>query len=182
MILVLSLVKRYMLMAARRLDENERMREMYNSQWPYYGDMSRIQSTVSDYGPYPFTINIHQAAQKNNNFRTALWTGRHMQITLMSILPGEDIGLEIHPQVDQFLRIEQGQGIVQFGDHHGNLRQVTPIQEGSAIVIPAGTWHNVMNTGSIPLKLYSIYAPPNHPFGTVHRTKAEAMAAHEHEH
>lgn len=155
---------------------------MYYNDWSYNQDVNRVQSTVTDYGPYPFTININQATKENRNFRTALWTGRHLQVTLMSILPGEDIGLEIHPQVDQFLRIEQGQGIVQFGDHQGNLKQVTPVHDDSAIIIPAGTWHNVINTGNVPMKLYSIYAPPNHPFGTVHRTKAEAMAAHEHEH
>lgn len=164
------------------------MKKVYQNQWlnhPYHLSNTRadtrVQSTVTDYGPYPFTININQAAQRNNFFRTALWTGQYLQITLMSILPGEDIGVEMHPNVDQFLRVEQGQGIVQFGDQGGNVRQVNPIQDDSAIVVPAGTWHNVVNTGNIPLKLYSIYAPPNHPFGTIHRTKAEAMAAHHHE-
>ena len=165
------------------------MRKMYDNQWylqQHYdlsnnSQNSRVQSTVTDYGPYPFSINIHQAAQRNPYFRTALWTGKYLQITLMSILPGEDIGVEMHPNVDQFLRVEQGQGVVQFGDQQGNLGQVSPIQDDSAIVVPAGTWHNVVNTGNIPLKLYSIYAPPNHPFGTIYLTKAEAVAAHHHE-
>lgn len=93
----------------------------------------------------------------------------------MSLKVGEDIGLEIHPNVDQFLRIEQGQGIVQMGNRKDNLNFVQNVYDDFAIMIPAGTWHNVTNTGNIPLKLYSIYAPPQHPFGTVHVTKANAL-------
>ncbi|NRG47564.1 cupin domain-containing protein [Bacillus sp. CRN 9] len=132
---------------------------------------------LKDYGPKPFVLNINEATKRNNNYRTALWTGKHLQVTLMSINVGEDIGLEIHPNVDQFLRIEQGQGIVQMGKRRDNLNFARKVYDDSAIMIPAGTWHNVTNTGNIPLKLYSIYAPPNHPFGTVHMTKADAMAA-----
>jgi mannose-6-phosphate isomerase-like protein (cupin superfamily) len=95
----------------------------------------------------------------------------------MSINVGEDIGLEIHPNVDQFLRIEQGQGIVQMGKSKDNLNFERKVYDDSAIMIPAGTWHNAINIGNIPLKLYSIYAPPRHPRGTVHVTKADAMAA-----
>ena len=94
----------------------------------------------------------------------------------MSLKPGEDIGLEIHPNVDQFLRIEQGQGFVQMGKSKNNLTFNRKVYDDDAIFIPAGTWHDVTNTGTTPLKLYSIYAPPNHPFGTVHVTKANAMA------
>ena len=131
-------------------------------------------STFKDQGPNPFVINIHEAAIQNQTFRTALWTGKHLQLTLMSLQPGEDIGLEVHPHVDQFLRIEHGQGITQMGRSRDNLSFQQYVGEDSAIFIPAGTWHNLTNTGHTPLKLYSIYAPPNHPFGTVHRTKAEA--------
>ncbi len=92
----------------------------------------------------------------------------------MSIDVGDDIGLEIHPKVDQFLRIEEGQGLVQMGKSKDNLNFVRNAGDDFAIIVPANTWHNVTNTGNIPLKLYSIYAPPNHPFGTVHRTKADA--------
>ncbi|MCD7034157.1 cupin domain-containing protein [Metabacillus sp. GX 13764] len=137
----------------------------------------RNQTRLKDYGPNPYVVNINQAAKQNNNYRTAIWTGQHLQVTLMSINVGEDIGLEIHPNIDQFLRIEQGQGIVQMGKRRNNLNFVRRVSDDSAIMIPAGTWHNVTNTGNIPLKLYSIYAPPQHPFGTVHRTKAEAQAA-----
>lgn len=135
----------------------------------------------SDYGPESFVINIDQATKQNNTFRTALWTGEHLQLTLMSINVGEDIGLENHPNLDQFLRIEQGQGIVKMGQSRDNLDFQRRVGDGYAIIIPAGTWHNLINTGNRPLKLYSIYAPPQHPRGTVHKTKADAMEA-EHNH
>ncbi|OKO89062.1 Mannose-6-phosphate isomerase [Geobacillus proteiniphilus] len=131
---------------------------------------------MRDYGGKPFVVNIERAAEQNQNFRTALWTGKHLQVTLMSIEVGGDIGLEVHPNVDQFIRIEQGQGLVQMGERKDRLDFERRVSEGDAIMIPAGTWHNVTNIGHVPLKLYSIYAPPEHPFGTVHRTKAEAMA------
>lgn len=132
---------------------------------------------LKDYGPKPFVVNINEATKQNNTFRTALWTGNHLQVTLMSLKVGEDIGLENHPNLDQFLRVEQGQGIVQMGKRKENLNFVRNVYDDSAIMIPAGTWHNVTNTGNVPLKLYSIYAPPQHPFGTVHVTKADALAA-----
>ncbi len=135
--------------------------------------------SLKDYGSETFVVNINKAVKQNNTYRTALWTGKHLQVTLMSINVGEDIGLEIHPNVDQFLRIEQGQGIVQMGKSKDNLNFQRNAYDDFAIMIPAGTWHNVTNTGNIPLKLYSIYAPPNHPFGTVHVTKADALAMEE---
>ncbi|MBD7907913.1 cupin domain-containing protein [Sporosarcina gallistercoris] len=134
---------------------------------------------LKDYGANPFVINIDEATKQNNTFRTALWTGNHLQLTLMSIKAGEYIGLEMHPNVDQFLRVEQGQGIVQIGENRDDLSFQREIFDDSAIIIPAGMWHNVINTGNVPLKLYSIYAPPNHPFGTVHQTKADAMEPNE---
>lgn len=133
--------------------------------------------SLRDYGPNPFVININEATRQNDTFRTALWTGEHLQVTLMSIDVGKDIGLEMHPNVDQFLRIEQGQGIVRMDKNNLNFER--NVYDDSAIIIPAGMWHNLTNTGNTPLKLYSIYAPPNHPFGTVHVTKADAMAADE---
>ncbi|GFZ87013.1 hypothetical protein GCM10010978_28610 [Compostibacillus humi] len=130
-----------------------------------------------DYGNQPFVIDIEDATTKNNTFRTALWTGEYLQVTLMSIGVGEDIGLELHPDVDQFLRIEQGEGLVQMGDRQDQLNFERRVEDDDAIMVPAGKWHNLTNIGSEPLKLYSIYAPPGHPFGTVHRTKQEAMEA-----
>lgn len=138
---------------------------------------------LQDYGAEPFVTNIEEATRRNNAYRIALWTGDHLQVTLMSINVDDDIGVEIHPDTDQFLRIEQGQGQVQMGDQENNLDYYENVYEDYAIVIPAGKWHNVINTGQIPLKLYSIYAPAHHPHGTVHETKAIAMAAEEdHDH
>lgn len=132
---------------------------------------------LKDYGPKPLVINLKDAAKQNDTYRTTLWTGKNAQITLMSIHVGEDIGLEIHPNVDQFIYIEQGEGFAQMGPSKNNLNDERNVYENFAVVVPAGTWHNVTNTGNIPLKLYSIYAPPNHPFGTVHVTKADALAS-----
>lgn len=131
---------------------------------------------LKDYGPQPLVLNIEKATKQNNTFRTALWTGNHLQVTLMSINVGEEIGTEIHPNLDQFLRIEQGQGLTKMGYRRDDLTMQASVTDGDAILVPAGTWHNLINTGNIPLKLYSIYAPPQHPHGTVHRTRAEAMA------
>ena len=119
-------------------------------------------------------ININEVTKQNKNFRTTLWTGQHLQITLMSINVGESIGLEMHPNLDQFIRIEQGFGLVQMGDNKNNLNFERKVCDDFAIVIPAGKWHNLINIGNLPIKLYSIYAPPQHPKGTIHRTKADA--------
>lgn len=127
-----------------------------------------------DHGRQPFVLDISRATLGNNNFRTALWTGRHLQLTLMTIPPGGDIGLEIHPDTDQFLRLEQGQGIVQMGRDRRNLNFRQTVMQDFAVFVPAGMWHNITNIGHTPLKLYSIYAPPQHPPGTVHATKAIA--------
>lgn len=132
---------------------------------------------LKDEGAKPFVIDIEQAAKRNRTFRTAIWTGKHLQVTVMSIPVGESIGLELHPGTDQFLRIEEGDGIVQMGDAPDRLDFERRVSENDAIMVPAGKWHNVTNTGRDPLKLYSIYAPPEHPFGTVHATKQDALAA-----
>lgn len=137
---------------------------------------------LKDYGPDPFVINIDKATKQNDNFRLALWTGEHLQLTLMSIDVGEDIGLEMHPEVDQFIRIEEGQGIVKMGDTPDNLDFQAKVCDDFIIIIPAGKWHNLINTGNIPIKLYSIYAPPEHPHGTIHETKEDAEADEENHH
>ncbi|WP_243259192.1 cupin domain-containing protein [Clostridium sp. 'deep sea'] len=136
---------------------------------------------LKDYGPEPYVVDIEKATKQNNNFRTALWTGDNLQLTLMSIQPGDDIGIEIHPDVDQFIRIEEGKGLVKMGDCEDNLDFQEKVYDDYAILIPAGKYHNLINTGDKPLKLYSLYAPPEHPYGTVHKTKADAEAA-EHNH
>ena len=130
-----------------------------------------------DHGPQPYVVNIEELTISNDTFRTAAWTGANMQMTLMAIQPGEDIGLEVHTDHDQFLRVEQGLGLVQMGASEDTLDFEANVEGDDAIFVPAGTWHNVTNTGDVPLKLYSIYAPAEHPHGTVHATKAEADAA-----
>jgi mannose-6-phosphate isomerase-like protein (cupin superfamily) len=100
-----------------------------------------------------------------------------LQVTLMSIEPGDEIGLEVHPNEDQFLRVEDGNGKVMMGDSMENLSFEKDVSEDFAIMIPAGKWHNVINTGNTSLKLYSIYAPPSHPHGAYHQTKEDALAA-----
>lgn len=132
---------------------------------------------LKDYGPMPTVVNIEEATKANNTFRTALWTGKHLQLTLMSINVGDEIGLEIHPDTDQFIRVEQGEGLVKMGYSQNDLSFQKRVTPSDAIIVPAGTWHNIMNAGNVPLKVYSIYAPPKHPWGTVHKTKADAMAA-----
>ncbi|MCL1787231.1 MAG: cupin domain-containing protein [Defluviitaleaceae bacterium] len=130
-----------------------------------------------DHGPHSYVVDIAKATLGNPNYRTTLWTGKHLQTTLMSIPPGGDIGLEVHPDNDQFLRIEQGQGVVQMGKDRGKLNFRQTVFDDFAVFVPAGIWHNITNIGDTPLKLYSIYAPPHHLAGTVHATKAMAEIA-----
>ena len=132
---------------------------------------------MQDFGKNPYVVNIEELTIANDTFRTTAWTGANMQMTLMTIQPGDDIGLEVHDDHDQFLRIEQGNAQIVMGDSQDDLSFSVPAEEDFAIFVPAGKWHNVINTGDVPLKLYSIYAPSEHPFGTVHQTKAEAGEA-----
>jgi mannose-6-phosphate isomerase-like protein (cupin superfamily) len=116
---------------------------------------------------------IEKETEKNTNFRQVLFTGKHAQLVVMCLKPGEDIGNEVHPEVDQFFRIEVGKAKFVL-----NGREEHVVGAGGAVVIPAGTYHNVINAlSSRSLKLYTIYSPPQHPDGTVHKTKAEALAA-----
>ncbi|MCX8131998.1 MAG: cupin domain-containing protein [Clostridia bacterium] len=158
--------------------------QLPNQYLPYMNQAKASTPIIlKDYGPNPFVVDIEEATKQNDNFRLVLWTGNHLQLTLMSINVGEDIGLEIHPNLDQFVRIEEGQGLVKMGDTKDRLDFQAYVSDDYAFIIPAGKWHNLINTGNKPLKLYSIYAPPQHPFGTVHKTKADAKAAEEgHDH
>ena len=124
-----------------------------------------------------WVADIERATLDNENFRTVLWTGEHSQLTVMRIAAGEDIGLEVHPDHDQFIRIEEGKGRAELGPSEDEVAETHDVEADWAIVVPAGTWHNVVNTGDGDLKLYSLYSPPEHPPNTVHRTKAEAEAA-----
>lgn len=133
-------------------------------------------ANVMDTGPEPLVTDIEQVTVENTNYRTTLWTGSHLQVTLMSIEPDHDIGLEVHEDNDQFLRIEAGRATVYMGSDKDNL-STWQAEEDDAVIVPAGTWHNLVNTGDVPLRLYSIYSPAHHPHGTVHVTKEEADEA-----
>lgn len=120
---------------------------------------------------------IEERTEDNATFRTVEFTGEHLQLTVMSIPPGESIGKELHGDTDQFLRIEAGRGRVEFGRSKDAVDETHEVGDGDAIVVPAGVWHDVVNVGDEDLRLYSLYAPPHHPDGTVQRTKADAEAA-----
>lgn len=141
-----------------------------NSNMPDYPEQC---PKLYDHGPEPYVVNIQDAAKQNYNFRLALWTGTYYQLTLMNIHAGEDIGLEMHSDVDQFLRIEEGQGRIMMGPSRNNLYYQEDVYSGYVAFVPAGTWHNLVNTGCSTIKLYSIYAPAEHPHGTVHRRKED---------
>jgi len=124
-----------------------------------------------------YVDDIEAETINNTNFRTVLYTGKHMQLVVMSLKPGEDIGSETHHSVDQFIRVDKGEGKSILNGEE------TVLKNGSAVVIPAGAEHNIVNTSETEeMKLYTVYAPANHPEGTIHVTKADAMAAEEEEH
>jgi mannose-6-phosphate isomerase-like protein (cupin superfamily) len=120
---------------------------------------------------------IEKRTLENETFRTVLFTGDHAQLTVMRLAQDEDIGRERHADRDQFIRIEEGQARVELGEREDEVDEAHDVSDDWAIVVPAGIWHNVINTGPGELKLYSLYAPPEHPDRTVHRTKADADAA-----
>lgn len=127
----------------------------------------------SDHGPTPYVVDIEEATLSNENYRTTLWTGKNLQLTVMSIPVGGDIGLEVHSHNDQFLRVEQGKGRVQMGLAQSQLTFDVDVEDEWVVFIPADSWHNVTNVGDKPLKLYSIYAPVHHSHSTLHETKAD---------
>ena len=136
---------------------------------------------TKDYGANPYVVDIEKDTLENTNFRTTRWTGRNIQMTLMSIPVGGDVGLEVHETHDQFLRLEQGKGRVEMGDTKDNLDFQQDVGADFAVFVPAGVWHNITNTGDEPMKLYAIYGPPDHRHGTVHPTQTEAENdPHEH--
>lgn len=128
--------------------------------------------------PCPHIENISHMAIHNTTFRTAIWTGSYAQMTLMSIPVCSDIGLEIHKDTDQIIRIEHGMALVKMGPCKNQLTFHEKAYIGDTIFIPAGTWHNIINIGTIPLKVSSIYAPPHHPANTVQLTKVDAEGEH----
>ena len=120
-----------------------------------------------------YVVSIEKRTLDNDYFRQVLFTGKYAQLVVMCLQPGEEIGNEVHAHVDQFFRIEQGEATFVFS---GKEKHV--VKDGDAVIVPAGTYHNVINTSKkTRLKLYTIYSPPNHPDKTVHKTKAEAEKA-----
>ncbi|MFA5633970.1 MAG: cupin domain-containing protein [Candidatus Dojkabacteria bacterium] len=119
---------------------------------------------------------IEEKTLANSNFREVLYTGKHLQLVVMCLKPGDDIGEEVHDHVDQFFRVEQGEAKVLIDGEE------SVIKEDMVAIVPAGSLHNVINISDIDLKLYTIYSPPNHPDGTIHRDKAEADKYEEEHH
>lgn len=130
-----------------------------------------------DHGPMPFVLDLDTASNQNRTYRTALWTGSHLQTTVMCIPACDEIGLEMHPDTDQFLYVTSGCGLVKMGTDAADLCYCKQVRCGCGIFVPACTWHNVVNIGNCPLKLFAVYAPPHHPHGTVQETKTMAKQA-----
>ena len=130
--------------------------------------------TMEDHGPELFAANIPCAAGHNHTFRTAYWTGKHLQMTLMCIPPCGEIGIEMHPDTDQLIRVEQGSALAVSGTGRDCLNCRRCLNLGDTLFVPAGTYHNIINTGRCPLRLSSVYAPPQHPRGTIHCTKEDS--------
>ena len=120
-------------------------------------------------------VAIRKATLYNDYFRRELWTGTHLQITAMAIPVGGEVGAELHEETDQFLVVEQGTASVFMGESAENMSFVGEAREGFGILVPAGTYHNILNDGRIPLKMFSVYAPPKHPVGTLQRTLGDAL-------
>jgi len=135
---------------------------------------------VKDYGRQPWVVDIEDLTVKNEMFRTTKWTGNHLQMTVMSIKPRGQIGLEKHDKGDQFIRVEHGEARVVMGRSKDKMTFDKKVSDDWAIFIPAGFWHNIINEGNKPLKVYVIYAPPEHAAGTMHKTFEESEAAHGH--
>lgn len=129
---------------------------------------------MTDHGPQPYVVNIEDATLENTYFRDTLWTGKFLQMTVMAIEPGGEVGGEIHEDHDQFIRIEQGKAHVVMGPAKNDYTLDQVVEDDWVILIPAGNYHNVINVGDEPLKLYSLYAPPEHTPGTQHRTAEDA--------
>ncbi|WDF72505.1 cupin domain-containing protein [Novosphingobium sp. KACC 22771] len=138
--------------------------------------MTHAIVTLTDIGPRPSVFDIERAALENQAYRTVVWSGQHLQVTLMSIPVDADIGLEMHPETDQFLRLESGNGLLRMGAGKDLLTLAQDIADGWCAMVPAGFWHNITNIGDAPMKIYAIYAPAHHAPGKVQLTAADAAA------
>jgi len=132
--------------------------------------------TIEDIGPQPQSFDLEASTRENTNYRSVAWSGRYLQVTLMSVPVGSDIGLEMHPETDQFLRLDAGRGRVQIGAAKDQLAFEKEVSDGWCILIPAGSWHNVTNIGEEPMQVYAIYAPVHHKPGKIHKTASDAAA------
>lgn len=130
--------------------------------------------TINDIGPRPHAFDIEAETRANEAYRTVAWTGKYLQVTLMAIPVGESIGLEVHANTDQFLRVDAGQGVAVMGPAEDELDIRQSVSDGWSVQVPAGTWHDVINTGDEPLCLYAIYAPSHHAAGIAQATSADA--------
>ena len=131
---------------------------------------------IQDIGPQPKAFNLEQETRDNQNYRTVAWSGRYLQVTLMSIPVGADIGLEAHPDTDQFLRLDAGRGRVRMGDSRDKLTFEEVVTDGWCVLVPAGTWHDITNVGDVPMQVYAIYAPAHHKPGKIHKTASDAAS------
>ena len=138
--------------------------------------MVSASTRIKDIGPQPQSFDIERATKDNSNYRSVAWSGRFLQVTLMSIPAGGDIGLEAHPQTDQFLRLDAGSGLVQMGTAKDKLTFEKEVSNGWCVLVPAGPWHNITNTGTTPMHVYTIYAPAHHEPDKVQATAVAAKA------
>ena len=127
-----------------------------------------------DNGPHPNVFDLESATKQNDTYRTVAWSGKYLQVTLMSIPVGASIGHEAHPETDQFLRLDAGRGLVKMGPSKNDLPIQEEVSDGWSIQVPAGTWHDVENIGDEPMRLYVVYAPVHHAAGIVQETKGDA--------
>ena len=125
----------------------------------------------NEHGGDVYTLNVEKSANKNHNFRESVWTGKYLQMTLMSIASSNDIGIEMHADTDQYIRIEHGYALLLTGCDENHLNDRQRLCKGDAVFIPAGTWHNIVNIGRCTLKVSSVYAPPHHPKCTLQPNK-----------
>src|ERR1039458_2771258 len=166
---------RYIVIAMR----NKLPKAMRDSASPAILRRSVMGSTadrIKDIGPQPQSFDIERATKENTNYRSVAWSGRYLQVTLMSIPAGGDIGLEAHPETDQFLRLEAGSGRVQMGPAKDKLTFEKEVSNGWCVLVPAGTWHNLTNIGATPMQVYAIYADRKSTPGKVQATAAAAEA------
>ena len=135
----------------------------------------RDYHTAKENNNNQYVMNADRMSMQNADFRNTIWTGCYSQMTLMCIPVCSDIGLEIHEDTDQIIRIEQGFGMVQMGECRDDMDYQRRVCRGDIIFVPSGMWHNVVNIGRIPMRVSTVYAPPHHPAGTVHKTKKDAQ-------